>query len=62
LSSSTRGRFKILSVSFNGVTVDLFDELFTVSVVSPEPPTLGSVSIEEQASSAGALVDTFADG
>jgi len=61
-SSSTMGRFK-LSVSFNGFTVDSFDELFTVSVASTEPPSLDSVSLEVLADvlSAVALVDTFAD-
>jgi len=61
-SSSTIDRFK-LSVSFNGFTADSFDELFTVSIVSTEPPSLDSVSLEVLADvlSAGALVDTFAD-
>jgi len=61
-SSSTRGRFK-LSVSFNGLTVDSFDEVLIESVASPEPPSLDSVSLEVLADvlSAGALDDTFAD-
>lgn len=60
-SSSTRGRFK-LSASFNGFVNDSFNELFTVSVASPDPPSLDSLSLEVLADvlSAGALVDTFA--